>query len=529
MFEKYAMIAMYFGVLVVLGWFAARRIRNMSDFVVGGKRLGFWVAAFSAQATGESAWLLLGLTGMGAMVGFSAYWIVVGEVFGVTVAWFLMAPRFKRLTDRYESMTVIDYLVSRFRSSTHALRVISAISLCFFVLIYISAQIDATGSAFASFLEWDYLVGAIVGFMVVAAYCVAGGFLAAAWTDMFQGSVMLLCLVMLPVVAFLSLTNSDAIYAGLQVIDPGLVSFWGAGGLTLMNVCLAAGMVAIGLGFLGSPQVFARLIAIRSNNQIHRGKWVAVVFTILVDFSAVCIGILGRYLFTEAGVQPDAVLGNGAQNVLPELVEYTFPPWIVGLYVAAVLAAIMSTVSSLLVMAAGSLTHDIYERLLNPGIGDAAAARLCRRVTLAMAALALSLAITISILSPERTIFWFVIFGWSGIAATFCPMMILSLFWTRFTERAAIASMVAGFSMTIISKFVLQELQVAGPYFTALETMPPSFLFALVVGWVVSLAWPTGSLQGEYRADLHALARQTTATGLASRPASANEATPSGV
>ena len=149
-----------------------------------------------------------------------------------------------------------------------------------------------------------------------------------------------------------------------------------------MNVCLAVGMAAIGLGFLGSPQVFARLIAIRSNDQIHRGKWVAVVFTILVDFSAVCIGVLGRYLFTEAGVQPDAVLGNGAQDVLPELVEYTFPPWIVGLYVAAVLAAIMSTVSSLLVMAAGSLTHDIHERLINPDLADAAAARLCRSVTL---------------------------------------------------------------------------------------------------------------------------------------------------
>ena len=520
MFEKYTMITLYCGVLVVLGWLAARRIRNMSDFVVGGKRLGFWVAAFSAQATGESAWLLLGVTGMGAMVGFSAYWIVVGEVIGVALAWFLMAPRFKRLTDQYESMTVIDYLVSRFRSSTQTLRVISAISLCFFVLIYISAQIDATGSAFASFLDWDYLVGAIVGFMVVAAYCIAGGFLAAAWTDMFQGSVMLLCLVMLPVVAYLSLSNSDAIYAGLQVIDPGLVSIWGAGGFTLINVCLAVGMVAIGLGFLGSPQVFVRLIAIRSTDQINRGKWVAVLFTILVDICAVSIGILGRYLFTEAGVQPEAVLGNGAQNVLPEMVEYTFPPWIVGLYVAAVLAAIMSTVSSLLVMAAGSLTHDIYERLFNPGLGDAAAARLCRRVTLAMAALALSLAIAISVLSPERTIFWFVIFGWSGIAATFCPMIILSLFWSRFTERAAIASMVAGFSMTIISKFVLQELEVAGPYFAALETMPPSFLFALLVAWVVSLAWPSESLQTQYRADLVELSAQPSASGMASRPAS---------
>ena len=258
MFEKYTMITLYCGVLVVLGWLAARRIRNMSDFVVGrqaARLLGGGLfgpgdrrirpGCFSALPAWAPWW------------GFSAYWIVVGEVIGVALAWFLMAPRFKRLTDQYESMTVIDYLVSRFRSSTQTLRVISAISLCFFVLIYISAQIDATGSAFASFLDWNYLVGAIVGFMVVAAYCIAGGFLAAAWTDMFQGAVMLLCLVLLPVVAYLSLSNPDAVYAGLQAIDPGLVSIWGAGGFTLINVCLAVGMVAIGLGFLGSPQVFA--------------------------------------------------------------------------------------------------------------------------------------------------------------------------------------------------------------------------------------------------------------------------------
>ncbi len=518
MFEKYAMISLYFGVLVTLGWLAARRIRNMSDFVVGGKRLGYWVAAFSAQATGESAWLLLGVTGMGAMVGFSAYWIVVGEVVGVAVAWFVMAPRFKRLTDKYESLTVIDYLASRFKSSTFTLRVVSAISLCFFVLIYISAQIDATGSAFASFLDWDYLTGAIVGFVFVAAYCIAGGFLAAAWTDMFQGSIMLLCLVMLPVVAYLSLSNSDAIYAGLQAIDPGLVNIWGAGGFTLMNLFLVIGMGLIGLGFLGSPQVFARLIAIRSDEQIDRGKWVALLFTFLGGFSAVSIGVLGRYLFTEAGMQPDAVLGNGAQDVLPELVEYTFPPWLVGLYVAAVLAAIMSTVSSLLVMAAGSLTHDLYERVINPALGDADAARLCRIVTLVMAVLALGLAVTVSVLSPERTIFWFVIFGWSGIAATFCPMILLSLFWPKFTERAAIASMLAGFSMTIVSKFVLQELDGSGEYFIALETMPPSFLFALLVGWAVTVIWPSESLERGYRVELDSLS-PAPADASASRPA----------
>ena len=502
MFEKYSMIILYFSILMFLGYLASKRIRNMNDFVIGGKSLSFWVAAFSAQATGESAWLLLGLTGMGAMVGFSAYWVVVGEFLGVAGCWFLMAKRFKRLTDRYDSMTVIDYIVSRFRSKTHLLRILSAFALSIFVLIYISAQIDATGSAFETFLNWDYLTGAIIGFVIVAIYCVAGGFLAAAWTDMFQGAVMLVCLTLLPIVAFLSLSNADSIYAGLCAIEPGLVNFWGSGGFNLMNLSVVIGMALIGLGFLGSPQVFARLIAIKSESQINRGKWVAVIFTILVDFSAVSIGVLGRYIFTTQGVEPDAILGNGAQNVLSELVEYTFPPWIVGLYVAAVLSAIMSTVSSLLVMAAGAITHDLYEKIINPTLSDFDAARMCRRITIGLAILALTLAIVVSILSPNRTIFWFVIFGWAGIAATFCPMIILSLFWVKFTERAAIAAMITGFLMTIISKFVFQGLDSVGPYFTALETMPPSFFSALIVGYIVTIIWPDKELESTYRREL---------------------------
>ena len=516
MFEKYSMIVIYFSVLMLLGYFASRRIKSMKDFVVGGKSLGFWVAAFSAQATGESAWLLLGLTGMGAMVGFSAYWVVVGELLGVAGMWFLMAKRFKRLTDKYDSITVIDYMVSRFKARTHVLRVLSALVLSIFVLIYISAQIDATGSAFETFMEWDYLTGAIVGFVIVAIYCIAGGFLAAAWTDMFQGTVMLLCLMLLPVVAFLSLSNAGSIYDGLHAIEPGLVNMWGSGGFTLMNLAVVIGMGLIGLGFLGSPQVFVRLIAIRSESQIERGKWVAVVFTILVDFSAVSIGVLGRYIFTSAGVEPDAVLGNGAQNVLSELVEYSFPPWIVGLYVAAVLSAIMSTVSSLLVMAAGSITHDLYEKIYNPGLSDRDAARMCRRITILLAGLALGVAILVSALSPERTIFWFVIFGWAGIAATFCPMIILSLFWPRFTERAAIASMLTGFFMTIISKFVLQGMDTIGPYFTALETMPPSFLSALLAGYVVTILWPDKELEAGYRDELESLRESPDAMELSS-------------
>ncbi|HPF45912.1 MAG TPA: sodium/proline symporter [Emcibacteraceae bacterium] len=502
MIEKYSMLFLYLAVLVSLSIIASKRVKNIKDYVTGNKTLGYWVAAFSAQATGESAWLLLGVTGMGAMVGFSAYWVVVGEMFGVAVAWFLMAERYKKLTDHYDSLTMTDYLVSRFKVKTHTLRWIASLSLAIFILIYISAQIDATGSAFERFLDWDYHTGAAVGFIIVVIYSVMGGFLAVAWTDMFQGLIMMLSLVVLPITAFLMLGPSDHVYDTLKNIDPGLVNIWGLGGLTPMNFAIVLGMMLIGLGFLGSPQVFARFLSIRDINEIKRGRWVALCFTFLVDTSAVSIGVLGRYLFTKAGTDPVEILGNGAQNVLPTMVEYVFPVILVGLYVAAVLSAIMSTVSSLLIVAAGSITHDIYRKIFNAELDGVKSARFSRWLTIIFAAIALAIALVISFLSPTRTIFWFVIFGWSGIAAIFCPMIIMSLFWKGFTARGAIASMIAGFIMTILSKFVFSEMDGIGVYFVAMETMPPAFLFSFVVGYIVSIISPDQNLRESYQKDL---------------------------
>ncbi len=508
MIEKYSMLILYLAVLIALSIIASKRVNNIKGYITGNKTLGYWVAAFSAQATGESAWLLLGVTGMGAMVGFSAYWVVVGELFGVGMAWFFMAERYKKLTDHYDSITMTDYLVSRFKAKTHTLRIVASVSLAIFILIYISAQIDATGSAFERFLQWDYHMGAIVGFVIVVIYSVIGGFTAVAWTDMFQGAVMVLSLVALPLVAYMMLGPSDHVYDTLSSIDPGLVNMWGNGGLTPMNFAIVLGMMLIGLGFLGSPQVFARFLSIRDVEEIRRGRWVALLFTLLVDTSAVSIGVLGRYLFTEAGADPVEVLGNGAQNVLPALVEYVFPAILVGLYVAAVLSAIMSTVSSLLIVAAGSITHDIYRKMFNAELDGAKSAKVSRWLTILFALLALGVAMIVSFVSPTRTIFWFVIFGWSGIAAVFCPMVIMSLFWKGFTALGAIASMVAGFLMTILAKFVFGEMDVIGSYFVAMETMPPAFLFSFIVGYIVSVMKPDKELSENYDNDLKAIEKR---------------------
>ena len=493
MILKLIVLSLYFSILLGIGYFASRRVTNITDYYVGGKKLGYWIAALSARATGESSWLLIGVTGMGAVVGVSAYWIVLGEVLGVYLSWQFLAKKFKIATDRYDSITVPDYLVSRFGSTSNILRIISATALSLFVVIYVSAQIDATGKTFESFLNINYYVGALGGFGIVLIYISTGGFLAVAWSDLFQGILMFIGLVILPIVAAFYVPDISVLCSGLTAIDPGLTNIWGPGGFNLLNIVTVIGLVSIGIGFLGSPQVYVRFMSVKDVNEINKGKWVAVLYTLVTDTAAVTIGLLGRYLLTTKGldtfVSEDLVkaIGENGEEVLAVLLNEVMPNVIIGVYIAAVLSAIMSTVDSLLVVASSAVTRDFYQQILHPEIKNESLIMLSKKVTVIMAVLALSIALLVSVLSPDRTVFWYVIFGWSGIAATFVPVVVLSLLWDEFTEAGAIASMITGFLCIPFFKFIVPEFSTIGPYFNKLDVMLPSVLLAMLMGWGVSI------------------------------------------
>ncbi|MCP4931249.1 MAG: sodium/proline symporter [Candidatus Marinimicrobia bacterium] len=486
MILKFVVLAIFFLILLGIGFFASKRVSNITDYYVGGKKLNYWIAALSARSTGESGWLLIGVTGMGALIGVSALWIVVGEVLGVWLSWKFMAKKFKRMTDEYDSITIPDFLVSHFKSTTHTIRIIAATALSLFVIIYVSAQIDITGKTFESFLGLNYYTGIGIGFGIVIMYIFSGGFLAVAWSDFFQGSLMFVGLLLLPVVTYFSLSGDTSIVDGLRSIDPALLNIWGAGGLTLMNGVAILGLLSIGIGFMGSPQVYVRFISIRDEAEIEKGKWVALFYTLLTDTAAVMIGILGRYMLTQAGDNPELILGNAAENVLALVLGQVMPTLIIGIYIAAVLSAVMSTVDSLLVVASSAVTRDFYQQIFHPNVDEQRLMGLSKKVTLALAILALIVALCVSVLSPTRTVFWFVIFGWSGIAATFCPVIILSIFWKNYTEKGAIASMITGFLCIPFFKFVVPGFSSFEPYIIKLDVMLPSVLFAMIAGWVTS-------------------------------------------
>lgn len=505
---KFVGVGLYLAVLLSIGAVASRRMKDLRDYYVAGKGLNFWAVAFSARATGESAWLLLGLTGMGAVLGARAFWVVLGEVLGVTVAWLFMARRFKRLTDTYDAVTVPDYLERRFRDGSRSLRVVASIALAVFVTIYVSAQIDATGTAFESFLGVPWLWGVLIGFAVVMAYSISGGFLAVVWSDIFQGSLMFAGLVGLPVVAYVAVGGWSEWTAQLAAHDPSLLSLAGPEGWTGPVIAGTLGLSLIGLGFLGSPQIFVRFIALRDEREVGKGALVAFLWTLLADSGAVLVGMLGRVLLTEPGSQTETLLGNGGQDVLPLLVEQQLPPILVGLFIAIVLSAIMSTVDSLLVVASSAVVRDLYQQVLHPEASDAELVGKSRQATLGLALLGLAVALGVGLTVEGRTVFWFVIFGWSGISATFCPAIILSLFWKKYTARGALGSMVAGFLCVPLFKFGATALPVVGVYFGELAELPPAFAVSMLVGVVLSLGDRAGQERlAEAAAEVEAAAR----------------------
>ncbi|NQU47313.1 MAG: sodium/proline symporter [Planctomycetes bacterium] len=491
---KLLAVGIYAAILLVIGYVASKRVKNIRDYFVSGKNLGFFNVAFSARATGESAWLLLGLTGMGYAVGVKAFWVVLGEVLGVCGAWIFMARRFKRLTDRYDSITVPDYLESRLRDSGHTLRLIAAFALVVFVPIYAGAQVFATGTAFHAFLGWNHYAGAAVGFAVVMLYITKGGFTAVVWSDVFQGSLMVIGLVALPLVALSHIGSLSDVTTALTAIDPHLLSWHGpgvdgpsSGAWNTSAVVSILGMAAIGVGFMGSPQVFVRYISMKNEKQILPGMITAGIWTVLADSGAVLVGIFGRAIY-----EPEA-LGGNVDNILPEMAQGLLPAFFAGLFIAMVLSAIMSTIDSLLVVASSAGVRDYWQKSKHPEMSDEQLMSLTRKVTLGLSLISFLIGIGIMMYDKENGVFWTIIFGWSGIAATFCPTVILSLFWSKLTALGAKAAMVAGFLSVPMFKwgvpFFLNkaDLETWSGYLASLDVLLPSLLVGFLVAIVVSL------------------------------------------
>jgi len=461
----------YLLVLAGLALWSRRDAQTMSGFFIAGKSLPPWVVAFSTNATGESGWLLLGLTGMGYAVGAQALWVVAGEVIGIALAWLLLSRRLKRLADRSDSITVPDALAARFNDQGHLLRRLSVLIILLMVGAYVAAQMVATGKAFDGFTELNYESGVVVGAVIILGYTLVGGYKAVAWTDLVQGILMLLGLILLPIVAIHAADGWPAVVDSLAQQDPGLLSPWGPEGRSTAALVGIVSFLAVGLPFLGVPQLMVRFMSARSEGSLVPAMAISVTVILLFDLGAVLTGMAGRALMPGL---------DDPERILPLLSTSLLPPALGGLMMVVVLAAIMSTVDSLLILASSAVVRDYWQQIRGTRLSDHALARRGKIVTLLIGLVGIGFA-----LHQTPLIFWFVLFAWSGLGAAFGPVLLCALWYPNTTLRGAVAGMLGGFLTTVIWVLWLKPL-----FFDLLEVIP-----GFLVGLFMTIAFSRQSTQ----------------------------------
>ncbi|MDH5323138.1 MAG: sodium/proline symporter, partial [Gammaproteobacteria bacterium] len=321
----------YLALLAAFAIWSRSETHSLAGYYLGGRKMPYWVVAFSTNATGESGWLLLGLTGMGYAVGAKAYWVVVGEVTGVALAWFYVSRRLKQFSDDTNSITVPDVLTARFRDHWHLIRGIAVFIILTMVTAYIAAQMVATGKAVASFTDFSYELGIVVGAAIITGYTLVGGYKAVSYTDVLQGVLMLAGLILVPVVAIQAAGGWGAVTANIATQDPALLDFFSFTGDGLAGWVAVLSFLAIGLPFIGVPQLLVRFMSARDDTELKKARWVSLLVMGCFGIGAVTAGIAGRALFPGL---------EDSETIFPVLSTAYFPPLITGVLLVVVLSAI---------------------------------------------------------------------------------------------------------------------------------------------------------------------------------------------
>jgi len=423
----------YFVFLLSVGWFFYKRTASLEDYLIGGRRLGRWVTALSAQASDMSGWLLMGLPGAVLLMGASQSWIAIGLFLGTVVNWLMVAPRLRLHTEKVGAITLPSFFERRFKDPTGSLRILSAVIILFFFTVYASSGLVAAGRLFEAMFGVDYTLAVLIGGLVIVVYTFLGGFLAVSWTDFVQGLLMFFAVVLVPIVAFFSAGGVTGIREAMAAaeISGSLIP---AGTLPLVGIIST---MAWGLGYFGQPHILSRFMGIRSVRDLPSSTVIAVVW---VGFSltfAVFIGLIGIPLFPE-------LTGPASETVFIEMVRSVFTPWLGGVFLAAILSAIMSTIDSQLLVSSSALTEDLYKRVAGEEISQNLV-WMGRLSVVVIAIIALLLAV-----NPQNTVLGLVSYAWGGFGAAFGPIVIMALLSRRTTWQSALAGMLTGTVVLVV-------------------------------------------------------------------------------
>ena len=457
-------LVVYLGILAALAIWSRRETHTLSGFYLAGKKLPFWVVAFSTNATGESGWLLLGLSGMGYLVGVQAYWVVVGEIAGIAASWWLVSRRLKALGDETDSITVPDILTAKFVDKWHLIRLVAVLIIVVMVTTYVTAQMVATGKAFSSFLGMNYETGVIVGSIFIIGYTFVGGYKAVSYTDVVQGVLMLLGLIAVPAAAIIASGGWGEVKLSLTQQDPALLDMFAISNApTLIGI---ASLIAVGLPFLGVPQLLIRYMSARDDGEIKKARIMSVIVMLVFTAGAVTTGVAGRALYPGL---PDH------ETIFPVISNNLFPPVISGLLLVVVLSAIMSTVDSLLLLASSAVVRDTYQQIMGSEESDARLANIGKVFTVVIGIIAVVLGV-----QEPRVIYDFVLASWSGLGSAFGPVIIGILYYKRITWLGVLCGMSGGFIASVVWLIYFKA-----DYYGLYEAIP-GFIAGMVLTFGVS-------------------------------------------
>lgn len=475
--------AIYLGLMMSIGIYFYRKANSIGDYILGGRQLGPWITALSAEASDMSGWMLMGVPGLAYTTGISGLWIAVGLALGTWANWKFVSRRLRNHTEvAKDSLTLPDYLKNRFHDESHSVGIISALFILIFFLIYTSSGFVAGGKLFNTIFGLDYHLSLLITAGIVVFYTFLGGFLAVSWTDCIQGALMFFAIVAVPTTAAMYLGGVGPTYQLIASEFPQGLSLWGADAGTFAWFIGFISSLGWGLGYFGQPHILVRFMAISDAKELKKSTNIAMTWVIISLTAAILVGLIGHvYLL------PDKLEGVHAETIFLVMTERLFTPFVAGLIWSAVLAAIMSTASAQLLVTASAISNDFYKNLVHKTASDKELVLVSRITVLLVAACAIYLA-----LDPSSYILTMVAYAWAGFGAAFGPAILFSLFWKRMTRRGCIAGIVVG-GLTVL---IWKQMAWFGLY-----EIIPGFIFSAIAIYVVSLmdAIPPRPVLKDYR------------------------------
>ncbi|TRM10595.1 sodium/proline symporter [Lentibacillus cibarius] len=464
-------MVLYFLLIMGTGFFFSRRKMNRSEFLLGGKKLPGWALAFSERATSESSWLLLGFTGFTFMTGLSAIWTIVGMVLGITFTWLVLAKKFMIETDKHKVLTLTDYLAARFPNHGNYIRVFATTLILIFFLFYVGAQYDGVGKTFLTTFDLTPTAGMIISTVVVIAVAFAGGFVSVVWTDMIQSIMMLIVLGGMPIIALIYiLTNDISIAHELQAAGNGVDSWTGgvtgfAFGLLFFN------NFSYFFGYLGGqPQLSARFMALKSEKDAKVASFTGIAWTFIAFFGSFFIGIMAIAMYNVSDFADEEV-------ILPTMILDLTPPWIAGILVSGIIAAMITTATSQIMVVTSSISEDLMHKSLKIQLSEAKWVLISRVIIVIIGILSLIMAIF-----SKSLVLTLVGWAWAGVGSTLSVAVLLTFFWKRYSGIGVIA--------TILSGLVGTMAWINSPLDDIISARFSTFFIALFFGIVFSLLFP---------------------------------------